>query len=154
MKFCKSCQTEKPKSSFGSHKLTKDKLQCSCKNCINRSSARHYVENKEHHANYSKQWKQENKDKVNLSTAMRRKRVRENKPDWANNFFLEEAYLLSKLRTEVTGFEWHVDHIQPLRGKDVCGLHAETNIQVIPAYLNYKKSYYGTTEYSWSDCYQ
>jgi len=149
VKYCKKCNTYKDESKFGTHKATKDKLQCSCKACINTTSAKFYRENKEHCSLRTSTWKQVNKDKVNLSTALRRKRIRLNKPKWANDFFLEEAYLLAKLRTDVTRFEWHVDHIQPLRGKDVCGLHAETNVQVIPAILNYKKSYYGTTEYTW-----
>lgn len=151
MKVCKTCKEHKASTEFHKHKLTKDGLQSSCKLCINSKSAKHYREHIEQHSARQSAYKKANKDKVNLSTSMRRRRVRENKPSWANDFFLEEAYLLAKLRTDVTGIAWHVDHIQPLRGKDVCGLHAETNIQVIPASLNYKKSYYGTTEYSWSD---
>jgi hypothetical protein len=47
-----------------------------------------------------------------------------------------EAHILRKLRNNITGFEWHVDHIEPLRGKDICGLHIWSNIQVIPKRLN------------------
>ena len=54
MKFCKSCQTEKPKSLFGSHKLTKDKLQCSCKECINKVFVIYCIENKKYYVNYIK----------------------------------------------------------------------------------------------------
>ena len=55
-------------------------------------------------------------------------------------FIIEEAYHLAKLRTEVTGIPWHVDHILPLQGKKVSGLHVPGNIQVIPAKENLKKS--------------
>lgn len=40
---------------------------------------------------------------------------------------------------EATGFEWQVDHIEPINGRDVSGLHVIDNVRVIPASLNYAK---------------
>ena len=60
-------------------------------------------------------------------------------PAWANQFFIEEAYALAKMRTAMFGFEWQVDHIVPLKNKRVCGLHVENNLQVIPAVENQRK---------------
>lgn len=60
-------------------------------------------------------------------------------PSWANPFFIEEAYHLAKLRSEMTGFAWHVDHVVPLKSRIVCGLHVEHNLAVVPAPYNLSK---------------
>lgn len=61
-------------------------------------------------------------------------------PKWANTFFIAEIYHLASLRTKHLGIKHHVDHIVPLRSKLVCGLHCESNLRVIPAIENNKKS--------------
>lgn len=71
--------------------------------------------------------------------ARRRALQKQATPLWANSFFISEIYHLAKLRSKATGFSWHVDHIIPLNGKHVCGLHLETNLQVIPASVNLSK---------------
>jgi hypothetical protein len=64
-------------------------------------------------------------------------------PSWLSEFDLfamkckyQVAAMLNKHGVEA----WHVDHIVPIRGKDVCGLHVPWNLQVIPAKDNLAKS--------------
>lgn len=63
-------------------------------------------------------------------------------PKWLTEddfWMIEQAYELAALRTKMLGFSWHVDHVIPLKGKKVSGLHVPTNLQVIPGLENIKK---------------
>ena len=86
-----------------------------------------------------KKYQQKNSHYYAAKCAERYASKKNSTPKWANDFFIEEIYHLSSLRTKIIGFPWHVDHIVPLRSKLVCGLHTEQNLQVIPATKNYEK---------------
>jgi hypothetical protein len=63
-------------------------------------------------------------------------------PQWLTEFDLLKIkcmYQLAAMRTKESGQDWHVDHIIPLRGKLVSGLHVPDNLQVIPATENRQK---------------
>jgi 5-methylcytosine-specific restriction endonuclease McrA len=63
-------------------------------------------------------------------------------PVWLSEddlWVIEQAYELAALRTRTFGFSWHVDHILPLRGKKVSGLHVPANLQVISGSENSRK---------------
>lgn len=52
-------------------------------------------------------------------------------PAWANEGQINDIYLQSLRVSFETGVEHHVDHIIPLNGKNVCGLHVSENLRVI-----------------------
>lgn len=88
------------------------------------------------------QWMKNNPGKVNAYTAKRRSKKLLATPDWLTVEMLDEIinlYILSKQKELETGIKHHVDHIVPLQGIGVCGLHVPWNLQVITAEENQKK---------------
>lgn len=88
-------------------------------------------------------YKKANKAKTNSSTVKRRVQKHLRIPKWLTDgdfWLIEQAYELAAIRTKMFGFAWHVDHILPLQGKLVSGLHVPTNLQVIPGVENVKKA--------------
>lgn len=85
-------------------------------------------------------YKKNNKAKIYANVSKRRALKSRATVSWANEFFIEEAYDLALKRTKATGIKFVVDHIYPLVSKQVCGLHVESNLQVIPEFLNARKS--------------
>lgn len=98
--------------------------------------------NPEKSAASSSKWKRQNLDKVAASRASRRSAEIRRTPKWLDAddlWLIGEAYALAALRTKMLGTKWHVDHIVPLQGKLVSGLHVPWNLQVIPAAQNLRK---------------
>jgi hypothetical protein len=89
-----------------------------------------------------KAWRAANPAKVAHHAFRRRLAQEQATPAWLtedDHWIIEEIYSLRDLRSQITGVEHHVDHVYPLRGKTVCGLHVPLNLQVIPAKQNILK---------------
>lgn len=88
-------------------------------------------------------YKKANPHKSAALLAKRRAAKKCRTPSWLTSdqlWMIEQAYELASLWSKATGFAWHVDHICPLQGKDVSGLHVPWNLQVIPWRDNLSKS--------------
>lgn len=60
-------------------------------------------------------------------------------PLWARRKDIAEIYTRAAVM-RAAGFDVEVDHVIPLNGTDICGLHCPANLQIIPRLTNQKKS--------------
>lgn len=163
MKRCYKCGQFKELDAFGKNRRNKDGLTDECRECKqtmdrlyvskHRKEARiratkWYLENKDNpefvkaSKERQKKWRQNNLEKNCAKENKRRASKLKATPTWLSKEQLQEIaneYALSKWCSEVMGTKYHVDHIVPLKGELVCGLHVPWNLRVIPAKENISK---------------
>lgn len=91
--------------------------------------------NKEARKTHSKKYYESNKNKIFANMAARRARILNAMPKWLTKENKQQIKNIYKNRPK--GF--HVDHIDPLKGKNVCGLHVPWNLQYLSAEENLRK---------------
>jgi hypothetical protein len=106
-----------------------------CKICI---SSRNESVGADHAKHYAK-----NKLYYKIKASFRKKSVKQATPKWLSaedKSKIISIYLHARDCQAVTGEPYHVDHIIPLQGETVCGLHVPWNLCVLPAEVNIRKS--------------
>jgi len=99
-----------------------------------------YERTREAHLAQKKVYRQANKGKIAFLNAMRKKRIKLRTPAWADVGKIKSYYEVCSFFNEVNGYvKYHVDHIVPLQGTHVSGLHVHNNLQVIPSAENIGK---------------
>lgn len=90
-----------------------------------------------------RRWKKSHPDGVKGAARerarLKKARAHQAMPSWADRKKIRAVYAEAARRTREEGVQYHVDHEVPLRGKDVCGLHVEYNLQILTAEENVKK---------------
>lgn len=112
-KLCPACQEAKELKAFSKNKSEKSGLRAQCKSC----DAKFFQENREKYAARNAKYRS-----AKLSRT----------PKWANMHTIDLFYSNCPKGN-------HVDHIIPLQGEKVSGLHVENNLQYLTAYDNLSK---------------
>ena len=144
---CKSCekvrQTERYLENRG-EVLERTKAYGKANRSITRKASKsYYHRNREACVQRKLDWCKTNPEKAAATAASYRARQKKATPSWLTDKHKEEIlqfYDLSRDCQLVTGEKYHVDHIVPLAGVDICGLHVPWNLQVLPADINIAKS--------------
>lgn len=100
-------------------------------------------ENRERYREIAKKCYQKTKHKKFAWQALARAAKRNAVPKWINKELKQEIqkfYIEARTKTKETGINYEVDHIVPLMGENVCGLHVPWNLRVITRYENRSKA--------------
>jgi chlorite dismutase len=89
---------------------------------------------------YSKRHYEANKGRYLANFLKRREQKRRALPAWADLKAIEAIYAQARKLRDETGLEYEVDHIIPLQGETVSGLHVHTNLRIILRKENRSKS--------------
>lgn len=136
--WCRACHKEKMKAKY--HEMAKDEEY---RKHEKQRIFNFFQANPESRKLSGKSYAAKNKAKLAAKTNKYRISKMHRTPKWVTDddlWAIEQAYELATLRTRIFGFQWHVDHVVPLQGKLVSGLHVLHNLQVIPAWDNRSKS--------------
>ena len=100
------------------------------------------AKNKGYMTTAHKKWRMQNLAKHNASGAKYRAAKLQATPKWLTKQHLKEIeqfYIDAEYLTLLTKENFVVDHIIPLQGKKVCGLHVPWNLQLLTQLENSKK---------------
>ena len=145
--WCKVCESERSKAKTQRNRdtrLVKAKQWRDANKDKQAEAVKAWREsNPERTALIYRDWADCNRGKVNAKWMKRDAAKKCRTPVWLStdeHWMIEQAYDIAAKRTQMLGIPFHVDHIVPLQGKTVSGLHVPWNLQVIPAKLNQQKS--------------
>lgn len=166
VKVCGKCEQAKPLSSFHKRRASPDGLAYKCAECVVADCSEWRAKNpgsfvawdaknRQKRAEYRRAryeankallnqrysaWAKENKHIVNALVAKRNAAKFRATPSWADLSAMRAIYAEAARVTLMTGVRHEVDHYYPLQGKLVCGLHCESNLQILTKVENIRKS--------------
>ena len=86
------------------------------------------------------QWHKDNPEKSSYHKAKYHYRKKDATPDKRYLDDMASLHSICRKLERVSPIKYHVDHIVPLQGENVCGLNVPWNLQILPAQTNIRKS--------------
>ena len=153
-KYCPDCKNLLTTSKFQIDNSRVSLYRSNCKICANNYGIKYYntevggnirkeYRQSEHGKSIKKKYFKEHKAEHNARNKKRRLAKINRTPIWLteNDYSKMEQFYISATKLEIqNNNKYHVDHIIPLQGKLVSGLHVPSNLQVITQKENLSKS--------------
>lgn len=101
-----------------------------------------YEANKEARLAQKKEYRKKAAGNIAYLNACRKESVRLRTPKWLtkhDKLRMKCTYAIAAMLTRHNGEPWHVDHVIPLQGKAVSGLHVPSNLRVMRGVENISK---------------
>ena len=152
-KTCSACGKTLDRAFFNKDRTRVDGLDPRCKDCTRAACRAVYQRHREKHVALKRRWKAENRpkpeqreksrvytnawraanpEKVREQVRLRQTVLRRATPPWVDMRAIKTFYA-----NRPPGH--HVDHIEPLQGKDRSGLHVPWNLQYLPIEVSLRK---------------
>ena len=158
-KMCKKCLVNYPLEMFSKNKKCKEGVTNTCRPCANSyiKSLRELgkcLNNPEKHRKVCEKYRNRNPEAFKATQDKHRKtklgyyaykssEYRASKllatASWGDSNYIKDLYENAKEAFMVLGIHFEIDHIIPLQGMDVCGLHVPDNLQVLTRHDNRSK---------------
>jgi hypothetical protein len=160
-RVCKKCGEEKPLELFSKNKGCNFGRTHTCNACkakrdlgiyysdkskrleiVKKSRKKRKLEGKDVNKPF-REYSKRNPQYKRFYASQREKRVKLATPKWLTDSQKEDIkrmYFLRDKMADMFGLKYHVDHIVPLRGVNVCGLNVPWNLQILESSVNLAKS--------------
>ncbi len=116
-----------------------------CASQISKQRKEYWQKNRERCLAAQRECNKKRKAKIIAANKKHKLAKKQRVPKWlthADFKYIEKIYEVAAFLTERTGIEYQVDHIIPLNGKNISGLHVPSNLQILTKEENLTKSNY------------
>lgn len=137
MKTCTKCFQTKELSEFH-FRFTRNSHFSVCILCRNKQARQYYLNNRNYISKRNGEYRRNNRHIYNMSDAKRQANRFKATPPWYDDVPVAMIYAIAAAYRR-QGRDVNVDHIIPLRGKLVSGLHCAENLQILNAAENRSK---------------
>lgn len=149
------CGEEKPVGLFARDTKGLDGRRRACRSCDSAASRARYARDPQKRAASRRAWHERNRDAQldryrrrrrdkpheNAAKQAARRRAYRRRLGWADVERVKRVYALARWAREC-GYDVHVDHIVPLRGRTVVGLHVACNLRLTWSTCNMRKGHH------------